>query len=81
MPTLPQSEIDLTRGVVFQDQPSLTWVAGPVTHRAHPAVSAVNTGSKMILCLLHYAEIGNASQIRNTDSFRLFYDNQMFKIE
>lgn len=33
MPTLPQSEIDLTRGVVFQDQPSLTWMADPVTHR------------------------------------------------
>jgi len=31
--TLPQSEFDLSRGVVFQDQPSLTWIADPVTHR------------------------------------------------
>lgn len=33
MATLPQSEIDLSQGVVFQDQPSLTWIANPVTHR------------------------------------------------
>lgn len=33
MATLPQSEIDLSRGVVFQDQPSLTWIADPVTRR------------------------------------------------
>lgn len=33
MATLPQSEIDLSQGVVFQDQPSLTWIADPVTHR------------------------------------------------
>ena len=30
---LPQSDIDLSGGVVFQDQPSLTWIADPVTHR------------------------------------------------
>lgn len=30
---LPQSNIDLSRGVVFQDQPSLTWIADPVTRR------------------------------------------------
>lgn len=30
---LPQSDVDLTRGVVFQDQPSLTWIADPVTNR------------------------------------------------
>ena len=30
---LPQSNIDLSRGVVFQDQPSLTWLADPVTNR------------------------------------------------
>ena len=30
---LPQSNIDLSRGVVFQDQPSLTWIADPVTNR------------------------------------------------
>jgi len=30
---LPQSNIDLSNGVVFQDQPSLTWIADPVTHR------------------------------------------------
>lgn len=30
---LPASEIDLSRGVVFQDQPSLTWIADPVTKR------------------------------------------------
>jgi len=30
---LPQSDFDLSRGVVFQDQPSLTWIADPVTHR------------------------------------------------
>ena len=29
---LPESNIDLTR-VVFQDQPSLTWIADPVTNR------------------------------------------------
>mgnify|MGYP001131718164 CR=1 FL=1 len=33
MGTLPQSDIDLSRGVVFQDQPSLTWIADPATHR------------------------------------------------
>lgn len=33
MATLPQADIDLSRGVVFQDQPSLTWIADPVTHR------------------------------------------------
>ncbi len=33
MATLPQFDIDLSRGVVFQDQPSLTWIADPVTHR------------------------------------------------
>ena len=30
---LPQSQIDLSQGVVFQDQPSLTWIADPVTNR------------------------------------------------
>ena len=30
---LPQSNIDLANGIVFQDQPSLTWIADPVTHR------------------------------------------------
>ena len=30
---LPQSGIDLSQGVVFQDQPSLTWIADPVTNR------------------------------------------------
>lgn len=30
---LPASDIDLSRGIVFQDQPSLTWIADPVTHR------------------------------------------------
>ena len=30
---LPQSNIALSRGVVFQDQPSLTWIADPVTNR------------------------------------------------
>ena len=33
MATLPQADIDLSPGVVFQDQPSLTWIADPVTHR------------------------------------------------
>ena len=30
---LPQSNIDLANGIVFQDQPSLTWIADPVTNR------------------------------------------------
>ncbi len=30
---LPASDMDLSQGVVFQDQPSLTWIADPVTHR------------------------------------------------
>lgn len=30
---LPQSNIDLSNGIVFQDQPSLTWIADPVTNR------------------------------------------------
>ena len=30
---LPQSQIELSNGVVFQDQPSLTWIADPVTNR------------------------------------------------
>lgn len=30
---LPQSNIDLSRGIVFQDQPSLTWIADPATNR------------------------------------------------
>lgn len=33
MATLPQADIDLSQGVVFQDQPSLTWIADPVTKR------------------------------------------------
>lgn len=33
MATLPQADIDLSKGVVFRDQPSLTWIADPVTHR------------------------------------------------
>ena len=30
---LPQSNIDLSGGIIFQDQPSLTWIADPVTNR------------------------------------------------
>lgn len=30
---LPKSDIDLSRGVVFQDQPTLTWIVDPVTRR------------------------------------------------
>ena len=30
---LPQSDIDLSQGIIFQDQPSLTWIADPVTNR------------------------------------------------
>ena len=30
---LPLSNIDLSQGIVFQDQPSLTWIADPVTNR------------------------------------------------
>ena len=30
---LPQTNIDLSGGIVFQDQPSLTWIADPVTNR------------------------------------------------
>ena len=30
---LPRADIDLRGGVVFQDQPSLTWIADPVTRR------------------------------------------------
>lgn len=30
---IPQSDIDLSGGVVFRDQPSLTWIADPVTRR------------------------------------------------
>ena len=33
MATLPRADIDLSQGVVFQDQPSLTWIADPVTNR------------------------------------------------
>ena len=33
MAMLPQSNIDLSQGIVFQDQPSLTWIADPVTNR------------------------------------------------
>lgn len=33
MAMLPRSNIDLSRGIVFQDQPSLTWIADPVTNR------------------------------------------------
>lgn len=33
MAVLPQSKVDLSQGVVFQDQPSLTWIADPVTRR------------------------------------------------
>ena len=36
---------------------------------------------KTILYLFHYVGIENTSQIRNTDSFRLFYDKQTFKTE
>ena len=30
---LPASDMDLSQGVVFQDQPTLTWIADPVTRR------------------------------------------------
>lgn len=30
---LPQANIDLSMGIVFQDQPSLTWIVDPVTNR------------------------------------------------
>ena len=30
---LPQAGIDLSKGIIFQDQPSLTWIADPVTNR------------------------------------------------
>ena len=33
MAMLPQSNIDLSQGIIFQDQPSLTWIADPVTNR------------------------------------------------
>lgn len=33
MATLPQSDLDFTQGIVFEDQPSLTWIADPITHR------------------------------------------------
>lgn len=33
MATLLQAEIDLSKGVEFRDQPSLTWIADPVTNR------------------------------------------------
>ena len=33
MAMLPHSNIDLSQGIVFQDQPSLTWIADPVTNR------------------------------------------------
>ena len=36
---------------------------------------------KTMLYLFDYAGIENTSQIRNTDSFRVFYDNQTFKPE
>lgn len=36
---------------------------------------------KTILYLFHYARIGNMSQIHNTDSFHLLYDNRTFKTE
>ena len=31
---LPRADIDLRGGVVFQDQPTLTWIADPVTRRS-----------------------------------------------
>ena len=33
MATLPQADIDFSKGITFQDQPSLTWIADPVTNR------------------------------------------------
>ena len=33
MAMLPQADIDFSKGIIFQDQPSLTWIADPVTHR------------------------------------------------
>lgn len=30
---LPRADIDLRGGVIFQDQPTLTWIADPVTRR------------------------------------------------
>lgn len=33
MATLPKADIDLSQGVVFRDQPSLTWIADPATNR------------------------------------------------
>lgn len=33
MPTLPQADIDFSQGIIFQDQPSLTWIADPATRR------------------------------------------------
>lgn len=30
---LPRADVDLRGGVIFQDQPTLTWIADPVTRR------------------------------------------------
>lgn len=33
MATLPEMQIDLTHGVEFRDQPSLTWIYDPISNR------------------------------------------------
>lgn len=33
MAMLPQSNLDFTQGIVFEDQPSLTWIVDPITNR------------------------------------------------
>lgn len=50
---LPQSNIDLSRGVVFQDQPSLTWQADLVTNRLRGRCDGWEAVRQAVEIILH----------------------------
>ena len=66
---------------VFQTQDYLISVGSAYPDGSNILVVTHAFLIKTILYLFHYAGIGSTPQIRNTDSFRLFYDNQTFKTE
>lgn len=50
---LPQSDIDLSKGVVFRDQPSLTWQADQVTNRLRGRCDGWKAVRQAVEVILH----------------------------
>lgn len=54
MAVLPESNIDLSSGVVFEDQPSLTWYVDPTSKQISgkaDGLNAVRQAVEIILCV------------------------------